>query len=260
MACLLQPECNFLHGYFRCQFLVEVVDGEVKITSMQGTHIFGRDRTMQLIKCTPWSTRLCPHPTVIKKMKAFLEVEGKMDPIPQPAGNPQLDTNPQVRKDNATEKRKRAAPTKRFRLSAAPKPSETAVQPPATVSKVPEAPENRLPPLEKVQVHENTPWPGTGRMLGNLFENRNWLLPPNYLNNDHKKATSSKSPIKEEPKADEQGKCGWGPNCPFCKNQEKEDQDGKYQSQLQKALPPPEVQRPQERHPQTLNYKKPQGA
>ena len=40
MACLLQPECNFLHGYFRRWFPVEVVDIEVKITSMQGMHIF----------------------------------------------------------------------------------------------------------------------------------------------------------------------------------------------------------------------------
>ena len=109
MACLLQPECNFLHRYFRCQLPVEVVGMEVKITSMQGTHIFQRDRTTQLIKCTPWSTRLCSHPTIIKKMKTFLEVEGRMGPIPQPTSSqyrpPQLDTNPNVRKDTTVEKR-----------------------------------------------------------------------------------------------------------------------------------------------------------
>ena len=86
-------------------------------------------------------------------MKTFLQVEGKMGPIPQPATNkyrpPQPDTNPKVRKDNAAEKRKRAAPIKRFKPSTTPRPSETAMQPPATVSKVPEAPENRPPPLEK---------------------------------------------------------------------------------------------------------------
>ena len=48
MACLLEPECNFLHGYFRCRLLVEVVDVEVKIMSMQGTHIFRQDWTTQL--------------------------------------------------------------------------------------------------------------------------------------------------------------------------------------------------------------------
>ena len=191
-------------------------------------------------------------------MKTFLEVEAKMSPIPQPTSSqyrpPQLDTNPKVRKDNAVEKRKRAAPTKRLRPSTAPKPSKAATQPPATASKVPKAPENRPPPLEKAPVCESTPWPGAGRMSGNLFEDRNWLLPPNYLNNDHKNATSLKSPIKEEPKTGEQEKCGWGPNCPFCKNQEKEDWDGKHQSQLQKVPPLPEVQRLHARYPQNLNY------
>ena len=97
---------------------------KVKITSMQGTHIFRRDQTMQVIKCTPWSTRLHPHPTIIKKMKTFLEVEGKMGPAPAPASqfrSPIPNTNPNIRKDNATEKRKRAA-TKRFR-PVAPKPT-----------------------------------------------------------------------------------------------------------------------------------------
>ena len=120
MACLLQPECNFLHRFFRCKLPVEVVDIEVKITSMQGIHIFRRDRKTQLIKCTPWSTRLCPHPTIIKKMKTFLEVEGKMGLIPVPVpGNqfrpPVPETNPNVRKNDVTEKRRRATPKKKFR-------------------------------------------------------------------------------------------------------------------------------------------------
>ena len=94
-------------------------------------------------------------------MKTFLEVEGKMGPIPQPANSQyrpsQVDTNPKVRKDNTMEKRKRAVLTKRFRPSAAPKPSETAMQPMATVSKAPvnvklqtDASENRPQPLENV--------------------------------------------------------------------------------------------------------------
>ena len=69
-----------------------------------------------------------PHPTIVKKMKTFLEVEGKMGPIPQPASSqyrpPQPGTNPNVRKDKAMEKRKRAAPTKRFRANTVSKPTE----------------------------------------------------------------------------------------------------------------------------------------
>ena len=81
MACLLQPECNFLHGYFRCWIPVEIVDLEVKITSLQGMHIFRRDRAMQLIKCTPWNTRLCPNPTIIKKIEDLPRGRRKMGPI-----------------------------------------------------------------------------------------------------------------------------------------------------------------------------------
>ena len=137
---------------------------------------------------------------------------------------PQPNVNPNVRKDNTVEKWKRAGITKRLRPSAAPKPSETAMQPPATASKAPvnvkpqtDASENKPPPLENAPVHESTPWPGAGRMLGNLFEDRNWLLPPNYLNNNCKNVTSPKSLIKEKPKTDGQSiistnaeKCGWG--------------------------------------------------
>ena len=130
MVCLLQPECNFLHNFFRCKLPVEVVDMEVKITSMHGTHIFRRERTTQLIKFTPWTTRLCLHHTIIKKMKTFLEVESKMGPIPTPGSQfrpPLPDTYPNIRKDTVTEKRKRAMPKKKFR-PATPKP--TAVHPP----------------------------------------------------------------------------------------------------------------------------------
>ena len=76
-------------------------------------------------------------------------------------------------------------------------------------------------------------------MSVNLSEARkDWLQPPNYLNNGNKDTTgvaSPKSPMKEEPKTEEQSiisprakKCVWGPNFPFCKNQE-EDWDGDHQ-------------------------------
>ena len=101
MACLLQPECNILHGFFRCKLAVEV-DVEVKVTLMQGTHIFKRDRTTQLIRCMPWTTKLHLHLNIIKKMKTFLEVENKMGPIiPAPVSQfrpPLPETNPNIRK------------------------------------------------------------------------------------------------------------------------------------------------------------------
>ena len=268
MACLLQPECNFLHGFFRCKLPVEVVDVKVKITSMQGTHIFRRDRTTQVIKCTPWITRLYSHPTIIKMLKTFLKVEGRMGPapVPAPASTPAAasqfrpplpNTNPNIRKDNAAEKRKRAVP-KRFR-PAAPKPTTMHLL-------LPEAPpkaKNDVPDTQPVPVHESTPWPGAGEMSGNLFEDRNWLLPPNYLSNENKTESDPKNaasitgprPLlkEEEPKTNDEEKCGWGPDCPFSKNLEKEDWDGEHQAWLQKAAPKPKVSKPQAKRHDTLS-------
>ena len=245
MACLLQPECNFLHRFFRCKLPVEVVDIEVKVTSMQGMQIFRRDRTTQLIKCTPWTKKLHLHPTIVKKMKTFLEVENKMGPIiPAPVSQfrpPLPETNPNIRKGDTTEKRKRATPKKKFRPAT---PRATAMHPP-----LPQAlpkPTNSASSAP-VTVREDTPLPSTGKMLDNLFEERNWLLPKDYLVTEDKKedVTIAKPPLKEESKTGEQAssqkeeKCSWGPNCPFCKAQKKDGED-----QQQKPLPNPQAKRP----------------
>ena len=186
MVCILQLECNFLHGYFRCCLLIETVDIEVKITSMQGNHTFRRDRTSQLIKHTLWSTRLHPHPTIIKKMKTFLELERELGPNPQSQNNqfrpPKPDTNPLIRKETkATEKRKRLAPTKKFKVKVVVRPNTNKVtmQPPQGNTRAPmntesqrtltPTPENNPPHLEDTPAHASTPWPEARRMFGNLF-------------------------------------------------------------------------------------------
>ena len=82
-------------------------------------------------------------------------------------------------------------------------------------------------------VREDTPWPSAGKMSGNLFEDRNWLLPKNYLVTEKKEDTNVTSAwprLKEEPKVGEQAtsprveKCGWGQDCLFCKAQKKEEE------------------------------------
>ena len=170
-----------------------------------------------------------------------------MGPVPAPAPAPTStpattsqfrpplpNTNPNIKKDNAVEKRKRVAP-KRFRPLAS--------KPTAACLPLPEAPckpKNDVPDTQPVPVHESTPWPGAGKMSGNLFEDRNWLLPPNYLSNENKtmdkpkntgSITSPRPPLQqeEEPKINIQEKCGWGPDCPFCKSQKKEEEDKQQQ-------------------------------
>ena len=97
-------------------------------------------------------------------------------------------------------------------------------------------------------------------MLGNLFEDRNWLLPKNYLVTENKKedtsVASARPPLKEAPKAEEKAtslkteKCGWGPDCPFCKSQKKEEESKQQQK------PSPNVPSPQAKRPDTLSLNK----
>ena len=118
-------------------------------------------------------------------MRMFLEVKGKLGPIPQSSSNQyrplQPDTNPNVRKVNkAAEKRKRVVPTKRFRPNIAMKPNEAATCPPTTVSKTSTegTPDNRPLPLEDAPICEGTPWSEAGKMSGNLFkEKTGYFLP-----------------------------------------------------------------------------------
>ena len=84
MAYVLCPEYNFLHGYLKCLSPVETVDVELKVKIMQGIHTFSQDRTFQVIKCNPWSTKLHPYPSLVRKIKTYLELEGEPGPKPSP--------------------------------------------------------------------------------------------------------------------------------------------------------------------------------
>ena len=154
---------------------------------------------------------------------------------------PLPETNPNIRKGDSIEKRKRATPKKKFSPAT---PRTTMMHPP-----FPQAtpkPTNSASSAP-VTVREDTPWPSTGKMLGYLFEEGNWVLLKDYLVTEDKKedATIAKPPLKEESKTGEQTssqkeeKCGWGANCPFCKAQRNDGED-----QQQKPIPKPQAKRP----------------
>ena len=154
--------------------------------------------------------------------------------IPMPTPNNQFrlplpETNPNFCKNDNVEKRKTAMPKRKFRPAtlriavmclplpqAPPKPSNN-----TTINS------NNIP----TTIREDTPWPGTGKMSGNLFDDRNWLLPKGYLAIEDKKGDTTTPSLKEEPKTKEHStspkeeKCSWGPDCPFCKVQDKEGED-----------------------------------
>ena len=90
------------------------------------------------------------------------------------------------------------------------------MQPPVTVSEAPKDPEDRLPPLEEAPVCMKALH---GLVLeecrGISLRTETGCLPPNYLNNDCKNATSPKSTIKEEPKTGKQDNMWMGTRLPL---------------------------------------------
>ena len=132
MACILQPKCSFFAQILQMLFTSRNSGVEVKITSMHDIHMFRRDRTCRIIKCNPWSTRLHPHPTLIKKMKTYLELEGMLGPKSkvQPQQNQsrpaQSNTNPLERREaNPTNKKRKLIPTERYKVQVVAKPKST---------------------------------------------------------------------------------------------------------------------------------------
>ena len=103
--------------------------------------------------------------------------------------------------------------------------------------------ENNPPPLEDAPVHSGNPWPGAGKMSSNLFEIRMyWPILPSTKTTTNITTILKPPTVKKEPQDPNQSnpsstvtkpeRCGWGPNCPICKNAE-EDWDGEHQKQLQ---------------------------
>ena len=174
-------------------------------------------------------------------MKTFLEVENKMGlPIPTSAPNSQFrppfpETNLNIHRTDKVEKRKTISPKRKFRPVT---PKVTTTCPP--LPQVPPKPSNEVPPT----VRADTPWPGAGKMSGNLFEDRNWLLPKGYLAIENKKYDIDTPSLKEELKVEKQSgnlkeeKCGWGPDCSFYKAQDKQGENPQ-----QRPLPEPQAQK-----------------
>ena len=77
MAYILMPQCSFVHRYLRCLLPEETADIDVKVKTMKGIHMFRREYTTQIISCQPWSPRLCPCPSLVRRMQTYLELRGQ---------------------------------------------------------------------------------------------------------------------------------------------------------------------------------------
>ena len=83
--------------------------------------MFRRDRTSQVIKCNPWSTRLHPYPSLVWKMRTYLELEGRLGP--KSKTQPQTQPHPtQLQQVHIQQNQQRLAqPSANLRKSPAPK-------------------------------------------------------------------------------------------------------------------------------------------
>ena len=66
-----------------------------------------------------------------------------------------------------------------------------------------------------------------------------------WMNQRMQPVSQALDPLSKEegPKINDQEKCGWGPDCPFCKSQKKEE-DSKQQQKASPKVPKPQAKRP----------------
>ena len=152
-------------------------------------------------------------------------------------------TNPYVCRSDNAERRKTVTPKRKFR------PVTTANPP------IPQAQPKTNYEIPPAVVRAGTPWPGAGNTSSNPTDDRQWLLPKGYPAIQNKKSDIDITSPKEELKAEKpvisdgpkKEKCGWGPDCPFCKAQEKKDENPQN-----RPLPDPQTQKPTKTKSQLL--------
>ena len=144
MACILIPQCNFVHRYFRCLLPEETIDMKVKVKTMKGIHTFRRDHTIQIIYCKLWSPRLCPYPSLVRRIQTYLELKGQDASQPHPstkqAVQPTLLWKTRVPKkavDQRQKKKRSKMPIrKQIKVRLIEKPPSNTTKPGATVTNV----------------------------------------------------------------------------------------------------------------------------
>ena len=113
MACILMPWCNFMHRHFRCLLPEETIDMEVKVKTMTDVHTSRRDCPTQIISYKPWSPRLHPYLSLVRRMQTSLELKGKdssqLCPVPTKPSDPLDYRRHQSLKRPKTEGRRRGA-------------------------------------------------------------------------------------------------------------------------------------------------------
>ena len=108
MACNLNPQCNFLYGFLRCNLPEDTIDMEVTVRTLKGINNFRRDHATQSSTWSLWGSLVKPFRPLVTNMEAYMEER-------QNFMNPFSPTQRYPDRPSPLPLSKRASPTKRTR-------------------------------------------------------------------------------------------------------------------------------------------------
>ena len=73
MACEVLTQCNLIFGILRCTLPQDTIDVDLKVCSLQGIHTYKKDRSIQVIKCSPCGANVQLFQILQKKMAEFMK-------------------------------------------------------------------------------------------------------------------------------------------------------------------------------------------
>ena len=63
MACKLLQQCNNHLWDLKMYLPEDTIGVDLKVHTLWGIHTYRKDRSMQVIKCSPWATEVQPFPS-----------------------------------------------------------------------------------------------------------------------------------------------------------------------------------------------------
>ena len=109
MACKLAANCNFLFQCFSCNLPEDTIDVNLKVHTLWGIHVDKKDRSTQVIKCSPQGTEVKPFLSPQRKMMEYIR---QRQVIATPFANRSYQPRP------------KATPVRRCNLVTLPHPSK----------------------------------------------------------------------------------------------------------------------------------------
>ena len=76
-------EFDLIFGILKCNLPGGTLDVDLKVHTLRGIHTFRKDGSTQIMKCSPWGTKIQPYPSLKNKMMEFIK-DGSTITTPSP--------------------------------------------------------------------------------------------------------------------------------------------------------------------------------